>query len=115
MTLYGSPLFSIRTRGERPTGSAAADRAANQARRVEDQLDRAMLTMQAMWTLLSEKLGATEEELRERVVELDLSDGILDGKVRRPPYECPACERPTPRRFARCLYCGDDIEMDPFG
>ncbi len=92
----------------------AADRAAAKAGRVEDQLGRAFLTMQAMWTLLQDKLGVTDEELRERIIELDLSDGILDGKVRKPPYECTSCQRPTPRRFNRCLYCTADIEMDPF-
>ena len=48
------------------------------------------------------------------VLEIDLSDGILDGRVRRPALECSACNRKIPRRFNRCMYCGVDIEQDLF-
>jgi hypothetical protein len=77
-------------------------------------LDRALLTIEAMWTLLRERLKVTDEELARRIVELDESDGILDGKVRRPPKDCPHCQRRIPGRFPRCLYCGELIPPDPF-
>lgn len=49
---------------------------------VEDKLDKTLLVCQALWTLLREKLGVTEDELLERVTQLDLADGELDGKAR---------------------------------
>jgi hypothetical protein len=82
---------------------------------MEARLDRALLTMEAMWTLLRDRLGATDQQLLDRVVELDLTDGVLDGKARRPALQCPQCERRIPRRFARCLYCGAEVKHDPFG
>lgn len=93
---------------------AAAGRAQRSAEETATRLDRALLTMEALWSLLRDRLGATEEELTERIVELDLSDGVLDGKVRRAAMECPACERRIPRRFPRCLYCGVEVPHDPF-
>ena len=93
---------------------ASADRASRSAEAVGDRLERALLTMEAMWTLLRERLGASDAELVDRIVEIDLSDGILDGKVRRPALDCHACKRKIPHRFPRCMYCGADVQRDPF-
>ena len=70
--------------------------------------------MEAMWTLLRERLQATDEELAKRIVEVDESDGILDGKVRRPPRSCPHCSKTIPARFVRCLYCCWLVTPEPF-
>ena len=94
--------------------SGAAHRAQSKVEQLETRLDRALMTMEAMWTLMSERLGITDDELQERIVEIDLTDGILDGRVRRPAAECHACKRRIPRRFTRCMYCGVEIEQDPF-
>ena len=110
-------LWASRSSQQQPQqqGKAAgADRARAKADAVETRLDRALLTMHAMWTLLHDRLGVTDEELAQRVVDLDLSDGILDGKVRRPPLECGSCHRTIPSRFPRCLYCGAEVTLDPF-
>jgi len=96
-------------------GSASADRAHAKADTLEMRLERAMLTMEAMWSLLRDRMGATDEELAARIVELDESDGMLDGKVRREPLECTACNRTIPTRFPRCLYCGAGVALNPFG
>jgi hypothetical protein len=72
------------------------------------------MVCQALWTILSEKLQVTEEELVNRVNDIDLSDGQLDGKVRRTAAECPKCSRKVARRFPRCIYCGTMMQQDPF-
>ena len=95
-------------------GTASVDRARAKADNVELRLERALLTMEAMWTLLRDRFGVTDEQLAARIVELDESDGMLDGKVRRPPLACPACARNVPSRFPRCLYCGAAIALNPF-
>ncbi len=96
------------------TASPGAERAQSKADSVEQRLDRALVTMEAMWTLLRERLQLTDEELARRVVEVDESDGILDGKVRRPPKACPHCGKTIPGRFLRCLYCGEVVAPEPF-
>jgi hypothetical protein len=83
-------------------------------RQLEARCDRALLVCEALWTLLRDKMGVKEEELIDRVNQVDLSDGKLDGKVRRPAVDCPKCRRKVARRFSRCVYCGTAIELDTF-
>ena len=93
---------------------AKAGRAQRSAEELETRFERALLTMEAMWSLLRDRMGVTDEELVERIVDIDLTDGVLDGKVRRPALDCPQCNKKIPRRFARCMYCGADVQHDPF-
>ena len=53
-------------------------------------------------------------ELIERIKEIDLSDGKMDGKARRSVMECPHCNRTISMRYQRCIYCGEFVEHDPF-
>jgi hypothetical protein len=91
----------------------AADRAAARAESVDQRLGRALLTVEAVWTLLRDRLQVTDEQLARRIVEVDESDGFLDGKVRRKTPSCPHCTRTIPGRFPR-LYCGAVVPVDPF-
>jgi len=95
-------------------GSTTDETARSKADQAGARIDRALLTMEAIWSLLRDRFGFTDEQLVQRVVDLDLSDGQLDGRHRRPPMQCPSCKRVIPRRFPRCLYCGTDIQYDPF-
>jgi hypothetical protein len=72
------------------------------------QLDKLGLVCQAMWTLLREKTGLTEKDLLDRVTELDLKDGVLDGKYAKPPVDCPKCGAKMSLKFQRCLFCGQE-------
>lgn len=81
---------------------------------IEARLDRTLLTCEAMWTILRDKLGVSDVELVERINELDLSDGKLDGKVRKTAVACPSCHRTISPRFPKCMYCGQPIVHDPF-
>lgn len=93
----------------------AASDARTQAGEVEARCDRALLVCEALWTIMRDKLGVPEDELVNRVNEIDLSDGQLDGKVRRSALECSKCGRTVARRFQKCIYCGVPMEQDPFG
>lgn len=82
---------------------------------LEARLDRAMLACEAMWTILRDKFGLSDAQLAERINDIDLSDGQLDGKVRKPAIPCPKCGKNNARRFAKCMYCGTPIAgSDPF-
>ena len=94
--------------------SGHARRAKTSVAQLEDRLDRATLACEAMWLILKEKLGVGDEELLNRMNELDLSDGELDGKVRKSAVACPSCGRTIARRFPKCMYCGQPIMHDPF-
>mgnify|MGYP001819585725 CR=1 FL=1 len=72
---------------------------------LEERFERLVMVCQAQWALLEES-GLTEEQLNEKLREIDLSDGLLDGKVRVRVVDCEACGRKLGHRHARCLYCG---------
>ncbi len=116
-----SAFWALHHSGIASYAQASATDASNRAREartkvdeLETKCDKALLVCEAMWTLLRDKLGVTEQELVDRVNEIDLSDGKLDGKVRRPAVECTKCHRKVARRFQRCVYCGCAVEHDPF-
>lgn len=101
-------------RAETDAAAANARRARQSADELELRLERAMLANEAMWSLLREKLHLTDVDLAQRINEIDLSDGTLDGKVRKSAVSCPKCQRAIARRFNKCMYCGQMVVQDPF-
>jgi hypothetical protein len=79
---------------------------AGELHKMEQRIDALVLANLAMWSILREKLGVTDEELEARVKELDLADGQQDGKLRVGPRMCEKCKRPNSPRWRKCLYCG---------
>ncbi len=92
------------------SAAAQAQSAASSARRdvshLEDRLERLSLVCMAMWSLIQDKTGLTEEDLLERVRVIDLMDGVEDGKASRTVQKCHACNRVMSPRHQKCLYCG---------
>lgn len=77
-------------------------------------IDALALSCAAMWELLSDKLGVTEQELMAKIEEIDLRDGKLDGKIARVTQDCPDCRRVNNGKRVRCLYCGTALPRAPF-
>ena len=69
---------------------------------------------EALWMLLRDRFGVTDDELFKYVRELDLSDGTLDGRVAKPGSACTECKRTVGKRHTQCIYCGTPIEREPF-
>ena len=86
-------------------GARKAESAERRIEFLEDRVDRLALLNLALWTLLQEREGLTEDELQQRVQELDLRDGKLDGRVQSGVIECPQCNRPLSQRHRKCMYC----------
>lgn len=76
---------------------------------LENRFNRLALINHALWELLKDRHGYTEEELRDWVTLTDLKDGKLDGRVRQTtaPLNCVKCNRVVSRAFARCMYCDE--------
>ena len=91
-------FLDLYTRVARPLGQAGLDKAdAELAARetvqreflhLEKRIDKIVLVVHAMWTLMGEKTDLTETELLKRVTELDGKDGA--------------------HKFNRCLFCGQE-------
>ena len=96
----------------RDGASDAARKATDFQERVrflEDRLDRMLLQNMAMWSLLRDTMGLTDQDLINRVQQIDLQDGVADGKVTRTgATTCPRCQRAFSPRHQRCLYCGHE-------
>jgi ribosomal protein S27AE len=73
---------------------------------LEDRLEKLSLVSLAMWSLIQEKTGLTEQDLMDRVKAIDLADGIEDGKVTQTVSKCVKCGRTMSPRHRKCLYCG---------
>ena len=93
---------------------SVANRSKHAADAIAERLDRLALVTEALWSLLKERTDMTDEELLEHIRAVDLSDGVLDGKVRRGVQACPGCGRTLSKRNVRCLYCGVEVAQGPF-
>ena len=77
-------------------------------------IDKLFLITRALWELLKTEHGYTDEVLTQKVAEIDLSTGRLDGKA--PKIErsnCSACARKLGRN-PTCMYCGAMNIRSPF-
>lgn len=92
----------------------AASRAEQHVKLMEVNLGKALMICEALWELLSEKTGLTQDDLYKKLYEIDMRDGQLDGKNQRSVINCPACSRPVSGRHAACLYCGHEIDKSVF-
>jgi len=78
-------------------------------------LDRLLMISEALWAILKEQHGYTDDDLIHRISEIDLRDGKLDGKVERQgPTQCPECGRNNKASRAVCLYCASPIQREMF-
>jgi hypothetical protein len=71
-----------------------------------EDVDRLRLVTEALWSLCSERLGVTEDDLRARILLLDQADGVVDGRHNAHPRPCPGCRAMVPADRATCQFCG---------
>lgn len=99
-----------------------ASRAAESAKKAKTdisfakvEIEKLLMITEALWILMRENHGYTDDDLIEVVREIDMRDGKLDGKVeKRAPAKCPECGRTLLSRHPRCLYCGATVEKNLF-
>ncbi|WP_143543743.1 hypothetical protein [Rhodopirellula sp. MGV] len=76
--------------------------------RLEDKVESLALTCQALWEIVREQTGLTDEQLVAKVSEIDLRDGVADGRMTNGVQSCENCGRKTSKRRLSCLYCGEE-------
>ncbi len=84
------------------------------AKMLEENLAKTMLICEALWELLSEKTGLTVNDLHEKLYDIDMRDGTLDGKNQRSAVACGNCSRMVGPRHSACLYCGHVVDESVF-
>ncbi len=84
---------------------------------LHDRVDRLILVMDAMWSLLEDS-GYSDEQLVERIQSIDSSDGSEDGKRTPRVQQCRQCGSKVARGLPSCQFCGTSLpesSTDPFG
>ena len=82
---------------------------------LEARVDKLLLVCRSMWELVRDNTSLTEDDLMDKVLELDLRDGVADGKMQQGVQKCVHCGRTLSPRHARCLYCGrEDVTHEAF-
>ena len=99
--------------GERASRTAAEVRTQNEA--IACDVEKLFMITEALWTILKEERGYSDDELIRRIQDIDLRDGRFDGKVAKQQNpSCPQCGRTLMNKHPVCLYCGTAVARDPF-
>jgi hypothetical protein len=97
------------------TAAADARAAQTETELMRTDIDRLLMITEALWTFLKKEHGYSDEELANAITQIDMRDGVLDGKGgKSAPQACPNCGRINSPRRAMCIYCGKPIPMNPF-
>lgn len=85
-------------------------------KQLETSIERLTLINRALWEIMHERLGISEDYLKDKVNEIDLRDGVLDGKFKKKEVrKCLSCGRTLLKRHQKCMYCGsEDFQADIF-
>jgi hypothetical protein len=78
---------------------------------INQRVDRLILVVDAMWSLLKDS-GWTDEQLRARLEELDLADGVADGRRTPKPAACGGCGSMVEVGRSTCAFCGVAVSDD---
>lgn len=79
---------------------------------LSDRVERLSIACQALWELLRDKTDLQDDDIRSKMLEIDLRDGELDGKMTRRIIECATCKQRGNSARTTCLYCGADMPRD---
>ena len=73
---------------------------------LEEKMDRLALICCALFELVQTSTGISEEQLRTKILEVDLREGEGDGRITPRATKCPKCDAMMSPKFRRCLFCG---------
>jgi len=73
------------------------------------RFERLSLVCQALWEILRDRHSMSEDELKMKVLEVDLRDGTTDGKMATEVLLCPSCGNKTNSKRSVCIICGAQI------
>ncbi len=72
---------------------------------VDQRIERLTLICEAMWQLVCETTGLTDEHLAYKLDQLDVSDGRRDMKRQKTSTPC-SCGAMVPAKSLLCQFCG---------
>lgn len=84
-------------------------------REMDQEIARLKLLNQALWELLRARLNLKDADLEKIIHEVDMRDGVEDGRMTTTALKCPACGRVSSSKHWKCLYCGQQFEKPVAG
>ena len=84
-----------------------AQQTSAETQKLREDLHHLAIIAQAMWELLSEKSGLTNDELRKRITEVEFEKA---KSFTSSTTQCKKCSRPISIRSKACLFCGEKVE-----
>ncbi len=75
----------------------------------KQEVEELTLACQAMWELLRDHLGFTDDHLKAKILEIDARDGVVDGKIGAEIISCPHCGQKASTMRPNCIYCGGTL------
>ena len=93
---------------------SVARSAEKRVRVIEANLAKTLMICESLWELLRDKHGWTDQALYKKLHEVDMRDGVLDGKNQRKAVDCPDCGHKVSPRHQACIYCGRVIDTSVF-
>ena len=80
---------------------------------LEQEVGELALLSKTLMRILLEKGVCTGREIEDMMHQVDLEDGVADGRVTknaaRVAGKCPECNRPVDAHRKRCFYCGHEL------
>jgi len=80
-----------------------------QAEALEDRLEHLTVVCEALWSLLHERLGLSDEQLVAAVTAL-LEERAAVERTAVAPERCPSCDAALNRDLDHCQFCGYKVE-----
>ena len=109
--LYQNKNIST-ARREADAAQSSSEKTAYELDKLKHQVDKLSLSCQAMWELLRDHSGLTEDDIQAKIVEVDGRSGEVNGKMGARLVDCPSCGNPTSSARAACDRCGGAITSD---
>jgi hypothetical protein len=91
---------------------SVAKRQRDEIEGLEQQIEHLTLVCQAMWELIRDRTDFSEEHLEQKVIEIDVRDERLDGKIQSKLIQCPQCNRNNSTRRRNCVICGAFLDKE---
>jgi hypothetical protein len=76
---------------------------------LRERVERLSLLCQSMWELLSQHTHISNNDLVRKVVEVDMRDGMKDGRIAPRVIQCPKCKNNVNTKRPHCVVCGSVI------
>lgn len=79
---------------------------------LHERIDRLLMVVDGIWSLL-EDAGYTDEQLIARIQEIDVADGVADGKRTGLASTCRECGAKVAPGLPSCQFCGSQVPREP--